>query len=136
MAGICKKVVHVRDLERNELAGLALYLTHSLNFVVHSASSCQEAINMLGLIQKVYSSSVGCTTRWYIMKKIVKTNLNVAVRRDGRRSMLMGLAKLLEKLAWSLFCKTTEFQNANNILMRCVMTNYKHSNLFNTLLKK
>ncbi|CAH0551080.1 unnamed protein product [Brassicogethes aeneus] len=75
MAGI-HKGVEARIAERNELAEFVPCLAHSLNLVgVHSASSCQEAINLFGLIQKVYCFFVGSTTRWDIMKKYVKTNL-------------------------------------------------------------
>nr|CAH7732522.1 unnamed protein product [Callosobruchus chinensis] len=75
MAGIYKGV-QARIAERNELAEFVPCLAHSLNLVgVHSASSCQEAINLFGLIQKVYSFFVGSTTRWDIMKKYPKTNL-------------------------------------------------------------
>ncbi|XP_071051410.1 uncharacterized protein [Onthophagus taurus] len=75
MAGI-HKGVQARIAERNELAKFVPCLAHSLNLVgVHSASSCQEAINLFGLIQKVDCFSVGSATRWDIMKKWVKTNL-------------------------------------------------------------
>ncbi|GBP94098.1 Zinc finger MYM-type protein 1 [Eumeta japonica] len=47
------KGVQARIAERNELAEFVPCLAHSLNLVgVHSASSCQEAINLFGLIQK------------------------------------------------------------------------------------
>ncbi|VEN56975.1 unnamed protein product [Callosobruchus maculatus] len=75
MAGIYKGA-QARIAERNELAEFVPCLAHSLNLVgVHSASSCQEAINLFGLIQKVYTFFVGSSTRWDIMKKYVKTNL-------------------------------------------------------------
>lgn len=70
------KGVQARIAERNELAEFVPCLAHSLNLVgVHSASTCQEAINLFGLIQKVYCFFVGSTTRWDIMKKYVKTSL-------------------------------------------------------------
>lgn len=75
MAGIYKGV-QARIAERNALAKFVPCLAHSLNLVgVHSASSCQEAVNLFGLIQKVYCFFVGSTTRWDTMKKYVKTNL-------------------------------------------------------------
>lgn len=68
--------VQARIAAINDLAEFVPCLAHSLNLVgVHSASSCPEAINLFGLIQKVFCFFVGSTTRWDIMKKYVKTNL-------------------------------------------------------------
>nr|CAI5851170.1 unnamed protein product [Callosobruchus analis] len=60
------KGVQARIAEKNELAEFLPCLADSLNLVgVHSASLCQEAINLFGLIQKVYCffrgwSSLNC----------------------------------------------------------------------------
>ncbi|CAH1102310.1 unnamed protein product [Psylliodes chrysocephalus] len=68
--------VQARITKRNGLAEFVPCLTHSLNLVgVHFPSSCQEAINLFRLIQKVFCFFVGSTTRLDTMKKFVKTNL-------------------------------------------------------------
>ncbi|KAL4702816.1 hypothetical protein ACJJTC_003974 [Scirpophaga incertulas] len=75
MAGVYKGV-QSRVMQMNELAMFVPCLAHSLNLVgVHSASSCPEAVNLFGLIQKLYCFFVGSTTRWKIMQKCTKTNL-------------------------------------------------------------
>ena len=75
MAGTYKGV-QARIKEMNELAEFVPCLAHSLNLVgVHSASSCPEAVNLFGIVQKVFCFFVGSTTRWDIMKKCTKTNL-------------------------------------------------------------
>nr|XP_022921133.1 uncharacterized protein LOC111429458 [Onthophagus taurus] len=124
MAGI-HKGVQARIAERNELAEFVPCVAHALNLGdVHSASSCQEAINLFGLIQKVYCFFVGSTTRWDIMKKYVKTNLkgsnqtrwlvkHVAV--NALLDNLPEIAEALEEVKQTAHAPETKYEAANII---------------------
>lgn len=105
MAGI-HKGVQARIAERNELAEFVPCLAHSLNLVgVHSASSCQETVNLFELIQKLYCFFIGSTTRWDIMiKKYVKTNLKGSsqtrwsAKHAAANALLNNLPEIVEAL--------------------------------------
>lgn len=70
------KRVQARLEETNELTVFIPCLAEPLNLIaVHATSSCLEAINLFGVIQKVYCFFFESTARWDIMKKCIKTNL-------------------------------------------------------------